>query len=232
MLNFRFKEVEKELHILINNAGALSTPKRFTENGFESHFGVNYIGPFLLTYLLLDTMLFSAPSRIVVVASHMHFLVNFQKENLNGGKLRNDNKLYAHSKLLNILFARELSKKLQGSRVTVNSLHPGVVQTKLCRNFNPIFLRIWKIVTKPFFKSAYEGAQTQIMLAVDSDLKDVSGKYFAGCSEARTSSDAKNDEYAKWLWDTTLELLQLPDFSVVEYLSKKTSGHCSKIVKY
>lgn len=209
----------------------MGTHNSLTEDGFEIHFGVNHLGHFLLTVLLIDMMLFSAPSRIIVVASDIHSIVKFQKEKFNS-ELYNKVLTYAHAKLLNILFAKELANKLQGTNVTVNCLHPGAVYTDIGRNFHPIIRKIFRFISWAYFKTANEGAQTQIKLAVDPELENVSGKYFAGCKIKNPSSAAQNDENAKWLWEKSLKLLEIPDFSVIEFLNGKNSGHCSKIVKY
>lgn len=132
----KFHETENKLDILINNAGLLSSGTR-TEDGFEVNMGVNHLGHFLLTNLLLDLLKKSAPSRIVVVASDLHKIGTIDKDNLNAEKsFPGSWKGYGNSKLANILFARELSKMLEGSGVTVNSLCPGPVDTDVTKNLN------------------------------------------------------------------------------------------------
>lgn len=134
----RFHDMEKSLHILINNAGVLS-PLGRTKEGFELNMGVNHLGHFLLTNLLLDLLKASAPSRIVVVASDLHRIGNIDKENLNSEKsFAGAWKSYGNSKLANVLFTKELSRILQGSGVTVNCLCPGAVDTEATRYLNPV----------------------------------------------------------------------------------------------
>lgn len=125
--SFRFHELEHQLHILINNAGVMACPKLFTSDGFELQLGVNHLGHFLLTNLLLDLLKASAPSRIVVVSSDAHKFGGINKDDLMCEKSYNKYKAYAQSKLANVLFTRELSKKLEGGGITINSLHPGKI---------------------------------------------------------------------------------------------------------
>lgn len=139
----RFKSEETKLHILINNAGIMDCPRMLTKDGFEMQIGVNHMGHFLLTLLLLDVLRASAPSRIVVVSSLAHRFGTINKDDLNSEKSYSRKFAYAQSKLANVLFTRELAKRLEGSGVTVNALHPGVVDTELFRSMR--FFG-WKIV--------------------------------------------------------------------------------------
>jgi NAD(P)-dependent dehydrogenase (short-subunit alcohol dehydrogenase family) len=125
----KFHQVENKLDILINNAGIMACPKSATEDGFENHLGTNHLGHFLLTISLLDLLKSAGQSRIVNVSSAAHLWSDIQKDDLMFDKSYNKYKAYGQSKLANILFSLELSKKLSGSGVTVNSCHPGVVQT-------------------------------------------------------------------------------------------------------
>lgn len=178
-------------------------PRCETVEGFEMQIGVNHMGHFLLTNLLLDTLKASAPSRIVVVSSKAHLWGKIRKNDLNSEKSYNKYKAYFQSKLANVLFTRELSKRLEGSGVTVNSLHPGVVQTELTR-YQPIASRLMYPMYI-FMKNPKSGAQTQLMVALDPDLDKVSGKYFDNCTITEESTAAKDDEMAKWLWSTSVE---------------------------
>lgn len=204
-----FHQVENRLDILINNAGVMACPKSYTENGFEMQMGVNHLGHFLLTNLLLDLLKKSAPSRIVVVSSEGHKISDINRDDFMSEKSYNKLKAYGRSKLANILFAKELAKRLEGTGVTVNSCHPGLVHTNLGRHMNVIgWIRpIYRAIFKPFYKNAFEGAQTQIKLAVDPDLEKISGKYFSDCEEVLPSKSAQDNETAEWLWKKSTQLI-------------------------
>lgn len=121
----KFHQLENKLHILINNAGVMACPRSLTADGFEIQFGTNHLGHFLLTNLLLDLIKLAAPSRIVIVSSLLHRIGSIKKHDLMHEQSYWKWFVYGQSKLANVLFARELSKRLAGSRVTVNALHPG-----------------------------------------------------------------------------------------------------------
>lgn len=210
----KFHEHESQLHILVNNAGIMACPKALTKDGFEMQFGVNHLGHFMLTNLLLDCLANGAPSRIVVVSSSGHKLSDINKDDLMGEKSYSKIKSYGQSKLANILFARELAKRLNGTNVTVNSCHPGVVQTELGRHMSSWLRPVYRKVLRPIYKTPFEGAQTQIRLAVDPDLRNVSGKYFSDCEEVEPSKAARDAQTAEWLWDKSTQLIneKLEDF--------------------
>lgn len=128
----KFHELESQLHILINNAGIMACPKALTKDGFELQLGTNHLGHFLLTNLLLDVMKASAPSRVVTVSSILHRIGHIKKDDLNSEKSYWKWSVYGQSKLANILFTRELSKRLAGTGVTANCLHPGMNFTLFC----------------------------------------------------------------------------------------------------
>lgn len=178
-------------------------PRCETKDGFEMQLGTNHMGHFLLTNLLLDTLKASAPSRVVVVSSVGHKFGKIRKHDLNSENSYNRYKAYFQSKLANVLFSRELSKRLEGSGVTVNSVHPGAVQTELNR-YQPIATTLMYPMYI-FFKNPKSGAQTQLTVALDPDLEKVSGKYFDNCAIKEESTAAKDDEMAKWLWNTSAE---------------------------
>ncbi|XP_060618423.2 retinol dehydrogenase 12-like [Anolis sagrei] len=200
-----FLEEEKELHILINNAGVMMCPYSKTVDGFEMQFGVNHLGPFLLTFLLIECLKQSAPSRIVNVSSWSHRSGRIDFENLQGEKSYNRSQAYSHSKLANILFTRELARRLQGTRVTANALHPGPVASELGRH-STILIILGKMLTF-FLKTPQEGAQTSVYCAVAEELESVSGKYFSDCKPAYVWPQGHDDETARKLWDVSCELL-------------------------
>eukprot|EP00058_Branchiostoma_floridae_P020250 XP_002605740.1 hypothetical protein BRAFLDRAFT_280019 [Branchiostoma floridae] len=208
------KREEGRLDILINNAGLCWHSDEKTAEGFDLQFGVNHFGHFLLTNLLLDLLKKSAPSRIVVVSSMMHIYgkLDFTPTNENGDRYPNL-KSYWPSKLANILFAKELARRLEGTGVTVNSLHPGVIYTDLWDSIKADHGFVWGTIMKGFcwvlMKSAREGAQTTIHCAVEETLQNVTGRYFADCSIAEESEDAKDDGLAKKLWEVSAEVTGL-----------------------
>nr|XP_033807658.1 retinol dehydrogenase 12-like isoform X2 [Geotrypetes seraphini] len=199
------QQEEKQIHILINNAGVMMCPYSKTADGFEMHLGVNHLGHFLLTFLLLDLLKQSAPARIVNVSSLIHRFGTIKFNDLQSEKWYDSGLAYCHSKLANVLFTRELAKRLQGTGVTVNALHPGTVASELLRH-SSFMLVISKLFTF-FFKTPMEGAQTSIYCAVAEELDSVSGKYFSNCSPTSVSREGQNDEVGKKLWAVSCSLL-------------------------
>ncbi|XP_016957941.1 retinol dehydrogenase 13 [Drosophila biarmipes] len=199
-----FKREQDKLHVLINNAGIMRCPRRLTKDGFESQLGVNHMGHFLLTNLLLDVLKKTAPSRIVVLSSVAHTRGTINFDDLNSEKSYNEIDAYSQSKLANVLFTRELAKRLGGTGVTVNALNPGSVDTELARDWNTLkgyFIRyVLKPLMWPILKTPKSGAQTSIFLSLDRDLEKVTGKYFHNCQEEEPSPAAQNDETAGLLW--------------------------------
>ncbi|KAM4572377.1 retinol dehydrogenase 13-like [Odontesthes bonariensis] len=203
---------EQRLDVLINNAGVMSCPQWKTEDGFEMQFGVNHLGHFLLTNCLLDLIKKSAPSRIVNVSSLAHERGQIYFDDINQEKDYRPWKSYAQSKLANVLFTRELSKRLQGTGVATYSLHPGIIRTELGRHFWPN-IPLWKrVVYTPLsflIKSPKEGAQTTIYCAVDENLQNESGLYYSDCAPKATAPQALDDEAAKKLWDLSASMVGL-----------------------
>ncbi|XP_043948136.1 retinol dehydrogenase 13 [Drosophila biarmipes] len=199
-----FKKEQSRLDVLINNAGVMRCPKTLTKDGFELQLGVNHIGHFLLTNLLLDVLKKSAPSRIVVVSSLAHTRGTMNVDDLNSEKSYDEGLAYSQSKLANILFSRELAKRLEGTGVTVNSLHPGVVDTELTRNwafFQTNFVKFFfKPMIWPLLKTPKSGAQTSIYAALDPELKEVTGVYFSDCKPKAVAPAALDDKVGKFLW--------------------------------
>lgn len=195
--------------ILINNAGVLWPTADRTEDGLEMTMGINYYGHFLLTNLLLEKLKFSAPSRIINVASEMHRVGKINFEQVSNGKDCGTFQRYADSKLAVVLFTRELANRLIGTNVTVNCCHPGCVATTLSFSYNnknkiPPVLAKW--VMANFFKSPSQGARTTLKLALDQSLDNVSGKYFSECKEMKPAKQALDKDMAKKLWEMTEEV--------------------------
>ncbi|NXP62017.1 RDH12 dehydrogenase, partial [Chloropsis cyanopogon] len=206
----KFLAEEKELHILINNAGVMLCPYSKTADGFEMHLGVNHLGHFLLTFLLLERLKQSAPARIVNVSSLAHHGGRIRFHDLHGEKSYHRGLAYCHSKLANVLFTRELARRLQGkfqgrAGFTANALHPGSVSSELVRH-SLVMTWLWKIFSF-FLKTPSEGAQTSIYCAVAEELDSVTGQYFSDCQPAYVSPRGRDDETAKKLWSVSCELL-------------------------
>ncbi|KAA0704777.1 Retinol dehydrogenase 12 [Triplophysa tibetana] len=163
-------------------------------------------GHFLLTYLLLDLIKRSTPARIINVASVAHTWGSIQLDDINSEKSYSPRRAYGQSKLANILCTRSLAKRLQGTDVTVYSLHPGVVQSELFRNLGKAAQIAVKVIS-PFTKTTVQGAQTTIYCAVEPELDKESGGYYSDCAPARCSREAVNDEMAQKLWELSCQAL-------------------------
>ena len=200
---------ENRLDVLINNAGIIANDRKLTKDGFEMTFGVNHLGHFLLTNLLMDVLKASAPSRIINVSSLVHAWGKIDKYDLQGEKKYSQRTAYSQSKLANVLFTRELSKRLNGTKVVANSLHPGAVSTDIQRDQSKYIQFIFFFLIRFFVKTTRSGAQTQIALAVNPDLGKISGKYFANCKVSKESKAAHDDEMAAWLWNHSEKLVGL-----------------------
>lgn len=199
---------ELPIHGLVNNAG-LAGARGETRDGFELIFGTNHLGPYLFTRLLLDRIRSSAPARIVNVASGAHFDAPGIDWSLLRGKTRSLTGMreYAVSKLCNVLFSSELSRRLEGSGVTTYALHPGVVATDVWRRI-PAPAR-W--LMKRFMLTAEEGAQTQIRCAAAPELADETGRYYQDCAAKEPSAVAKDAALARELWRRSAEWVGLPE---------------------
>ncbi|KPP75375.1 retinol dehydrogenase 14-like [Scleropages formosus] len=194
---------EPRIDVLINNAGVYQCPYSKTEDGFEMQFGVNHLGHFLLTCLLLDLLKKSAPSRIIMVSSKLYKCGEINFEDLNSEQSYDKAFAYGRSKLANLLFTLELAKRLEDSGVTVNALMPGIVRTNLGRHVHiPLLAKpLFSLISWAFFKTPLEGAQTSIYLACSSDVEGVQGKCFADCKEEELLPKATDEEVATKLWD-------------------------------
>ncbi|KAH3855036.1 retinol dehydrogenase 12-like [Dreissena polymorpha] len=212
-------EKEDRLDILVNNAGVMWTPQWKTEDGLELQMGTNHLGHFLFTNLLLDLIKKSAPSRIVTVSSLGHtFVKHLDLDDLNSEKSYSPVMAYSQSKLANILFTRELSRRLKGTGVVTASLHPGAVATELLRYINEynICIRIPVLIFyhaffKFFCKTPTAGAQTSLHCALAPEVERQSGKYFSDCAVKDPSKLAQDDELAAKLWTVSEKMVGLAD---------------------
>ncbi|KAH8420005.1 hypothetical protein KR009_004791 [Drosophila setifemur] len=209
----RFKSEESRLDLLINNAGVMACPRSLTADGYEQQMGVNHLGHFLLTNLLLDRLKQGSPSRIVVVSSAAHLFGSINREDLMSEKKYSKFfGAYSQSKLANILFTRKLATILKDTGVTVNCCHPGVVRTELNRHFSgPTWMKkALPVVSLYLFKSPRAGAQTTLKLALDPKLEHSSGGYYADCIRWPLVPWARNTDNADWLWRESEKLVGLP----------------------
>jgi NAD(P)-dependent dehydrogenase (short-subunit alcohol dehydrogenase family) len=194
------------IDVLVNNAGLFSMKRTVTVDGYETTFAVNHLAPFLLTNLLLDRMKASGNARIVNVASIAHRRAYLEFDDLQSTRDYRWLKAYSRSKLANILFTRELARRLQGNAVTANCLHPGIVATNIGRSG---FVRIAMKLGRPFLISPERGAQTSVYLATSPDVEGVSGEYFDKCQVADTSAEAKDMQAAVRLWEISAKMVGL-----------------------
>lgn len=203
-------KTEPKIDVLIHNAGmALAFRGQTSEDGVELTMATNHYGPFLLTHLLIDVLKKSTPSRIVIVASELYRLASVNLNKLNPVGTFPAAYLYYVSKFANIYFARELAKRLEGTNVTVNFLHPGMIDSGIWRNIPfPLNLPMMAI-TKGFFKTTKAGAQTTIYLATSDEVANVSGKYFMDCKEATLNAAALDEEKGRQLWEESLKIVKL-----------------------
>lgn len=204
------KRSHPEIHILINNA-AVSYPRsvrKVTDDGFEIHFGVNYLGHFFLTLLLLDTLKKSKPSRIIIVSSMLHEKAKLNIDDLNAENAPESINLYASSKLANIYFCRELARQLENSGVNVYTLCPGWVYTGLFRNYKPKWYHYIAVAPIAFFfmKSAKQGAQTVVYCATEPKLIEENGFLYRDCKPYNSKYNFNNELGVK-LWETSKKML-------------------------
>jgi len=193
------------LHVLINNAGVFISRRTLTVDGIETTFAVNHLAPFLLTNLLLDVLKASAPARIVNVTSSGERSGTIDFEDPQGERKYGGIRAYNQSKLAMVLFTYELAKRLKGTGVSANCVHPGVVATNLGRSNGGFFGFLTRLM-RPFFSSPEKGAETPIYLASSPEVEGVSGKYFAKGAEARSSERSYDEATGRGLWQVSEEL--------------------------
>ncbi|MDB6156496.1 MAG: oxidoreductase, short chain dehydrogenase/reductase family [Gammaproteobacteria bacterium] len=200
------------LDVLINNAGCGNFSRTVTTDGYETTFGVNHLAPFLLTNLLLNKLKESAPARIVNVASRAHRGKEIDFDDLMSVRGYGVMRTYGRSKLANILFTRALARRLAGSKVTANCLHPGLIATGIGQT-NALARLVWKLMVKVRGGiSVEEGARTSVYLATAPEVEGLSGGYYVKCrlAELQTRAEAVSDAVAERLWKVSEELAGLP----------------------
>ena len=196
------------IDVLINNAGLVLGERRGTPDGFEHVFAVNHLAPFLLTNLLLPRLTASAPARVITVTSDAHSAARLDLDDPNLEHGWDSWRSYANSKLANILFTRELARRLHGTGVTANCAHPGVVRTGFGRDARPL-LRLGVTLARPFLLSPERGADTIVYLASSPGVADETGGYYVRRQRREPSAAARDDAAARKLWQISEELTGL-----------------------
>lgn len=195
-----------KLHILINNAGLWLQRRQPSAEGHETTFAVNHLAPFLLTMLLRDRMIASAPARVVHVSSRLHSDARtLAVEHLAAPPRFSGIGAYASSKLCNVLFSRELAERLKGTSVTSNALHPGDIATEVTRD-NRVLSFLSDRLGRPFLLTPEEGSRTTLHVATHAPLLEVTGRYFSVCKEAPASKLTEDASLRARLWDVSCAL--------------------------
>ena len=196
------------LDVLLNNAGAIFLSSRLNVDGIEMTFALNHLGYFLLTTELLDLLRDSAPARIINVSSSSHGSPGrFRLEDLPKPGANRGYRAYGRSKLCNILFTYELARRLEGSGLTVNALHPGLVRTNIARNNGPLG-RVVNFFIGARGLSSEQGAETLVFLASSPEVEGVTGKYFVDCREVPSSTLSHDVDLAAGLWQMSERLVR------------------------
>jgi NAD(P)-dependent dehydrogenase (short-subunit alcohol dehydrogenase family) len=203
-----FKRQYDRLDVLINNAGAIYFRRTLTQDGIEMTFAANQLAPFLLTNLLLERLVSSAPARVVNVASNAHegHVINF--DDLEGERNYSFMNAYGQSKLANVMFTYELDRRLAGSEVTVNAVHPGYVGTNMGGN-NGWLVRLFLPINRLWAIDVDQGAETVIYLASSPEVDGVSGKYYYQNKAVPSSPYSHDENAAKRLWEVSVEMTGL-----------------------
>ncbi len=205
------EEVKRQglrLDAIICNAGIMALPKLEKAHGYELQFFTNHIGHFLLVTSLLDQL--TESGRVVMLSSGAHTQApkeGIELDNLDGSKGYAGWRNYGQSKLANILFAKELSRRFAGTKKTANAVHPGVIQTNLARHMNPVVGFVFGAFGPLLLKTIPQGAATEVFVATSPTLADVSGEYFANCNVTPPRADANDADLAKKLWDVSAKIV-------------------------
>ena len=198
----------ERIDVLINNAGLVLRERRITPDGFEHVFALNHLAPFLLTSLLPPKLTQSAPARVVTVTSDAHSAARLDLSDPNLEHGWDSWRSYANSKLANILFTRELARRLDGTGVTANCAHPGVVRTGFGSEAKPL-LRLGITIARPFMLSPERGADTIVYLASSPDVADQTGGYYVKRQRREPSAAARDDAAARKLWEISEQMTGL-----------------------
>ncbi|MDG2061705.1 MAG: SDR family oxidoreductase [SAR86 cluster bacterium] len=202
-----FLKLNIPLHVLLNNAGIINLERKETVDEFEEVFSVNHLAYHSLSLLLLQKLEESSPSRIVNVSSAAHaFVKDIDLDDLQSKETFKAMNVYGKSKLANILFTRELSRKVFEKGITVNCLHPGFVATNFGTQNDSFWGRLAMKIATPFARKSFQGASSSIYLCSSNEVEEISGEYFYDCKIGKLTSAASNDETAAKLWKLTEDL--------------------------
>ncbi len=196
------------IHVLLNNAGVIPKQREATDDGLERQFAVNHLAYFLLTSLLLDRLVDSAPARVVNVSSGAHQGGRLDFTDLQSERRYDPVRVYGRTKLANILFTYELARRLLGTGVTANCLHPGVVATKLLADYMNVPL-VGGAIARTFGGSTEKGSETSLFLAASPEVEGVTGRYFVGQRETRSSPASYDEALQRQLWEESARLTAL-----------------------
>ena len=230
MMVERFKKSHDKLHVLINNAGVMLTKRTTTSEGYESTFAINHLGHFLLTNLVLDMLKASSPSRIINVSSSAHKFAKLNFDDIDNEQKYRGFRTYANSKLFNILFSYELARRLEGTGVTVNVLHPGTIRTNLGKNNPDKLIKLLFIIFRLFMKGAKKGARTSVYLASSPEVETLNGKYFVNRKQKKSSKISYEQTLQNKLWDISGNLTNASHFENINLetiellLAEKAAG--------
>lgn len=203
-------ETLPRIDVLVNNVGGFWNTRHLTADGLERTFALNHLAPFLLTNLLLDRLVQRTAARVVTVASNAQAFGRIDFDDLQGERSYHGSRAYNQSKLANVMFTYELARRLRGTAVTANALHPGVVNTSFGADDPAKGQRLVMPLIRPFMKTPAKGAVTSIHLASAPGLAQVTGRYFAESKEKRSSPRSYDKAAAARLWQVSAELVGLP----------------------
>jgi WW domain-containing oxidoreductase len=207
----QIRQLDKPIDVLMANAGIMAPQKLGLAGELEMQFATNHLGHFVLIHQLLEQVKAAAAGRIVILSSAAHTMTvrgGIDFGNLDGSQGYDPWRFYGQSKLANVLTARALSKRLEGTGVTANALHPGIIRTNLGRDAGGFLVRLMGLFAPLMEKSVPQGAATQCYLAAHPDLEGVSGAYYSDCKPAKTSRYGSNDLLAEELWDCSVKLAE------------------------
>ena len=199
----------EHLHVLVNNAGAVYEQRQESVDGIELTLALNHLSYFMLTNLLQDRLLASAPARVVNVSSDAHRMATLNFDDLQARRKYRAFRAYSQSKLANILFTIELAERLHGTGVTANALHPGLVASGFGKNNSGFINLLFGTLLRPFSRTAEQGAKTAIYLASAPEVADTTGQYFTDKRPVSPSAAARDPRAARRLWEVSEALTSL-----------------------